>query len=366
LRLSRIEDADNAELVELMAAVLHETGAHNAGRFDAELWAWRYRRLPTGETRVYGLYDEGRLKGYYHAPVYDGWVGERRARIACVQDVAVEGSLRGQGRFRALAEFATADLAGSDIDVIYTFPNERSIHTFLKYNGYHRVRALPTCVLPVRGGGLLPSRLKGPGLVRALDAATDRAMRIFTPRGSAEMKLTVRSAGDAAVAGVFAANEDSPRFRIDRSATYLRWRFEEQPEAKHYVFTADLERADGEAEAGESLAAAIFKVDDIFGSRALMLMDFACRPGGGGALRWLISEAIRAEQEFSGESVDLAFVAAQSAAMASLRRIGFIPVPGVLNPRPLNLLARAGRPQLGATLFEPDNWRVTLADWDVF
>lgn len=367
----RIQPTDHPELIELIGRILRGTGAHNAGRFDGEQWRWRYTSLPSAEARVYGYRDGRELKGYYHAPVYEGMLGGRAARYAVVQDVAIDAAYRGRGCFRELAEYATADLAGSDIDLIYTFPNARSIRTFTKYTGYRAVTALPTYVLPLRSAGLLAGRLGRGALERRTGAAMDMALGLLPGlrhRGGPVRRVALDA---AEVGAVYEAFEPQARFRIARTPEYLAWRFNERLAGEAYVFAAGGEgapKAGGVPRSDDEVAEAvtIFRIDTIFGASALLLMDFAHRPGKEASLLRLILDVARSSEARLGRAVDLVFASGQARFLSSLPGAGFIPVPAWANPRPLNLLARGARRQPGATLFEPDFWHITLADWDVF
>ena len=149
---SELADGDLPDLIDAIAEIGRETGAHNREIMDLDLWKWQYEDLPTGQSHTYIARHEGRIVGYYHIPAYDFLAGDRHLRIGQIQSVAVSPNFRGQGLFRRLADFAH-DAAMADLDLIYTFPNDRSIRTFLKYSDYRTVGALPMYLLALHTAG---------------------------------------------------------------------------------------------------------------------------------------------------------------------------------------------------------------------
>ena len=147
-----------------------------------------------------------------------------------------------------------------------------------------------------------------------------------------------------------------PSNALTRNPDYLAWRFEKRPGARHFYFSI---RSRGEVQ-----AAAIFKLDEMLGNQALVLMDYAFREGKEFALLQLIQHVKRNGRADIGQPFSLIFTAGKSDLMPLLKKIGFVPVPAKFNPRPLDLLVRnlAGASQ---AIFDPANWHVTMADWDV-
>lgn len=174
---------------------------------------------------------------YYHVPVHRGQVeGERRA-FGMVQGVAVSPELRGQGVFRTLAEFATEDLVSSDLDLLYTFPNHRSVGAFVKYNGYVPVKTLRPYVLPVRSAQIFETKLKLGGVERVLGAVADCVFRLPSvplEKGSA---MAQHEEIDDEVAALYAAQQPGLGTALVRDRAYLTWRLVERPNSRHFIFS---------------------------------------------------------------------------------------------------------------------------------
>ncbi len=358
LTFAEIGEGERGALLEQIRAILAETSARGTAGFDEGWWRWQYEALPTGRAHVYAALEDGKVLAYYHVPVYRGVVRGADKTFAVVQGVAVSRKLRGRGVFRRLAEYATARLLDADIDLLYTFPNDKSIHTFVKYNGYEHVATYGAYALPVDGALLLGSRVNLFGLERVAGAALDKALDALGKKLAPSATLRLRDGIGEDVAEVFAAHQRPFGVHLRRDARYLRWRFLERPNSRHLVFALE--------KGGEAAAVAIFKLDEMFGIPALVLMDFACRPGQEADVLQILSAVRRRAREYAGEAVGVMFAAGVDPLLRRLPAIGFVPIPERLNPRPLHLLVKnAGAERLAAP-FAPSAWRATLADWDVF
>ncbi len=356
LKCSRIEDSDVESLQALIGRILHEGESHNAGQFSAALWDWQYRRLPSGEAHVFVIKDGNDIVGYYHAPVYRCRVGGRLEKVAMVQDVATIGAVRGRGVFRRLASYAVSELTKLDIAFIYTFPNARSIRTFLKYTGYEMVLSYDAYVLPVRSRVILDSQLRFPGLNAVAGAMLDTWTRSRCRRMDECGRITVEEQINSEVAALFDSFSRSFQCGLVRDESYLRWRFVDKPESTHYCFSYLVD--------DRVKAAAIFKVDTMFGVPALVLLDFAFAGQSPEKLGTIVGYAARKAHALIEQDIALIFASFSNPALLGKSRFGFLKVPARLNPRPLHLLVNNVK-GLDA-VSNRDSWHATLADWDVF
>ena len=373
---SVVEPGQVPRLVELMAAGLREEGARKADIFNREFWDWQYRRAPAGPAKVYGAFIKGELAGYYHVPLYRMMIGGRVGLAGEIQDVAVRPWAQGRGVFRRLSAFAHADLESSGVDLLYTFPNSRSvhnlvraglraagrsgykfpnsssIHTFLKYDKYKKVRELRSWVAPMDSAAIL--KMKGGRAASWLGAAADRALRLTTARVRAGGSLETRRDFTSEVAGLFAPRPGDSSATLVRDPAYLKWRFFERPGSNYTVVSY--------REGGRVTAAAVFKPEPLFGVPALLMMDHAVLPGKDADMIQLLLRLRDARQDIFPEHFDLILAASAPDFAPNPLLAGFLPIPGPLNPRRINLLARSFSGDTPAA----NLWRVRLSDWDVF
>lgn len=354
LRFCKADESLRPALIERMKEILAGSDAHNAAGFDDTQWRWQYEDLPGGRAAAYLAMSDGEIQGYYHVPFYAGRVRGKPVTFAAVQDVAVSAAMRGQGVFRRLAHYANDDLE-QHADLVITFPNDRSIHTFEKYNGYSRLTTLDAYLLPLRSAQVIQAKRRLAGVEHVLGAIGDTVVRLRSVPRLAGLQIEQLPGATAQLAGLFERHAETWSTGVDRSADYLQWRVFDKPGDPYSVLVS----RDGE---GLS-AAAIFREDHILGCDALVLMDFAFLPDRHAHLLALVQHVKRHAADLFARRPALIFAAGNSRTLGQLRRIGFLKVPASLNPRPLNLLVRDVR--TGDMPMDPADWHITLSDWDV-
>lgn len=358
LRFSRIEPEQQAQLLLEIRNILTEVGAHNVDIYNQTYWDWQYKHLPTGKSYVYAAWDADKIIGYYHVPVYRCSINGEEKLIGNIQDVAVNPNYRGVGLFRQLAEFANKDLDDSEVDLIYTFPNDKSIRTFLKYNKFSVVSAVATYLRPVNSGGILSGKIKLLGLEQIAGWFADAAVDLFSKTiklGNAKIEPITEITDE--VEAVFSAYSSSFVNHLVRDKAWLDWRYLKSARGKHQLF--------GVRESGKLTAVLVLKEDEMLGNPALLIMDFAFLSGCENTLLYLINQ-VRKNPEVTKTKFNLLFVSGIAPALSSFTKIGFYRIPEKANPRVLNLLARTSGSLEEKPLLQEQNWLLTLGDWDVF
>jgi len=342
------------ELLRCIKQILTEGGSHNAAGFNRECWEWQYKNLPTHRSGAFTCLLENKITGYYHAPFYAGQINGKETLFAMVQDVAVKSELRGKGVFRKLAEYSTTQLLASGTNLVYTFPNAQSIRTFLKYGGYQKISSYDTYLLPVKSSEIIESRISWAGIEKLIGSVAD----IFFRRNfklQQDETVTVLREFDDDTANFF--NRFASSFPVSRirSKEYLKWRYMDKPGAKHFVVTLSSSNKIG--------AAAVFKLDKIFGVSAAILLDFAFEQESDMAklLHYVRANSMKVFNQQPG----LIFTAFCCARFLKNKKYGFIKVPQRLNPRPVNLLVK-NISEEESLVMNSSNWFATLGDWDVF
>lgn len=358
LRFSRIEPEQQALLLQEIRHILTEVGAHNVEIYNQAYWDWQYKQLPTGKSYVYAAWDADRIIGYYHVPIYSCRVNGELNLIGNIQDVAVNPNYRGVGLFRKLAEFANEDLDKSDVDLIYTFPNDKSIHTFLKYNDFEVVSSVPTYLRPVRSSGIIRSKINLLGLEKVIGFFADATINLFSKniriKNAFVEKITEVTDEVEALFEQYAASFPA---HLIRDKAWLDWRYLRSARGKHYMLAL--------REAGKMTAVVVMKEDEMLGNPSLLIMDFAHINGKEQSLTYLIDQ-VRKDQSLTGAAFNLMFVSAIAPTLSSLKKIGFVAIPEKVNPRVLNLLSRSCSSLDAKPIQSKDNWLLTLGDWDVF
>lgn len=355
LEFRKIDDAfDTSELLRQIKEILLEGDSHNVGSFSEKTWQWQYKNLPTRDARIYVCTCDGKIVGYYHVPVYKGVGGGQEKKFAMVQDVAVSRSMRGRSVFRKLAEFATDDLANSDINLIYTFPNQKSIHTFLKYNDYQQIYTFDSYLLPLDASAVIKSKLKLFGLENVAGFLADRYFDLRSRKTAKGFEVKRKDRFDEETADLFRRFNSKFEYHLDRSAEYLQWRFFEKPGGKHFLMTLQND--------SQIAAAAVFKIDEILGTKTAVILDYAFESEAQFA-QLLYSVRKNAASLFD-EKISMIFTAFCCDKFLRRKTYGLVKIPQRFNPRPLNLLVR-NITEDEKKISDHRSWLALLSDWDV-
>lgn len=354
LMFSTISDADIVELIRLQKQILTEGESHIAAQFGKPYWNWQYKQLPTQRSEVFICKSNNEIAGYYHAPVYEMQVKGEKKFFAVVQDVAVSDKLRGQGVFRKLAEFATDALIQSGLDAVYTYPNDKSIKTFLKYNSYRTIYTYSSFLLPLDFRKLIRAKVDVPLLA---DIAGSLLNLFFFKRFKAtgHEQFNVLYEANEPIAALFQKFSNSFAVSRMRNAGYLKWRYSQRPDSTYFYLTL--------SEFNELKAVAVFKNDRMLNAEALLLMDFAITDEK--YLHRILKYAAKHANSISKARPAFIFTAYCCHRISNLSKAGFYKVPERMNPRPVHLLVKNIKAD-EQLLFKPENWLATLGDWDVF
>jgi len=302
--------------------------------------------------------DANGLCGYYHAVLQDLHVDGRLVRVAMVQDVGTRASHRGRGVFREMGGYALEALRRRGVEFIYTFPNQKSLPSFVRNHGYTIVARVPVLVRPLDLGRALAerARLGGPGrAIGDAGAAVLRLARARRARLEPGERVEAVDTPPAELQGFALARGGAGTIGLARTPDYLRWRFVASPHRSYRIHVL--------TRAGAARAYLVTRHAEILGAPVALVMDLGHEPGEEPALARLID--LRAlEETRAGRVASVAMCL--GAERRVLRRAGYFPIPERLNPRPFNLLVKDLASTPHPALFDPGRWRITLADWDVY
>lgn len=321
--------------MEASAAGVARLGALFAGNHDpkdARALGWRYLRNPTGRVFVELALDEanGAVAGAYCVSPALFKLGPETVLGVQSIDTLTDSAYRGRGLFQRLAQSSYDRCAAADAALVYGFPNGSSAFGFFERLGWTRMDPVPFLVRPLRLRYLL-ARLGAPPSV--LDRTPRRALigsttDVVPPPGR---ELRVITEFDESFDALWTSFSADVGVAVHRSASYLRWRFSENPIGR-YKTLAIFER-------GELIAYVIFRVAEKHGGRVGYVMELLHRPGRHAdasiALRQALVEMARSEVD-----VVLAWCLEHSANRAAYRRQGFVTLPERVRPIELHFGAR--------------------------
>ena len=355
LEFQKIDDCFKTDdLLQQIKAILIEGDSHNTESFSEKTWEWQYKNLPTRDARIYVCICDEKIVGYYHVPIYEGVVSGENKLFAMVQDVAVSPSMRGRSVFRKLAEFATNDLINSDVNLIYTFPNQKSIHTFLKYNGYKQIYTYDSYLLPLNTSAVIESKFKLFGLEKIAGLLADKYFDFRSYKLPKGFEIKVKNRFDEETSDLFRCFNSHFDCHLNRSVNYLQWRFFEKPGDRHFLITLQNE--------SKPVAAAAFKIDKILETKTAVILDYAFDAEE--HLVQLLYFVRKNAASLFNEKISMIFTSFCCDRFLHRKTYGFIKIPRRFNPRPLNLLVK-NITEDERKVSDHRNWLALLSDWDV-
>ncbi len=309
-----------------------------------EEWRWRFERAPDGPALIHLLEAEGRLVAHIAHVGFPVFVEGRRLRLGHGGDTMVLPGYRGRGGMRELVQGFLACEHGFDLRT--NFPTDRAAVLMESFGGGRHLGRIPRWVrwhaphpaLPV------PARLLiACGTTRAYAAlASWPRLRIpvepLEELGAEVDELAEASAGFA------------PCIRI-RDASYLRWRWLEQPGDRWTIRAA-------RGEGGELRGLSVLGSRESERGRQGLVADVLARDAA--ALRAVLLDAARTLVGRGCLSVACDYLDPRPWARRALYRSGFLPYGTGINVVCGSLSERVGPvpESLGA-------WYLTRGDTDL-
>ena len=356
ITFSRLCDEEQPQLLEAISEIYEETEAHDENGSSPVSWNWQYKHLPSKDSYIYIAKLEKKIIGYYHIPAYEVEIENSIYKIGQIQSVAVLKKYRGENIFQGLAQYANEDI-NQHLDLIYTFPNDKSIHTFTKYNNFSLVAPLPVYILPININKLISSKFKILGKLRIFWGMFEFLFTLLAKKELSRDETIEQCKRFTPELEKFICEfHNKNSINLLRNQDYLNWRYINSPKGKYEIFTLRKNSI--------LKSAVVVKKENLFSVSGLIVMDFVFdHPKD---LQKLLSNLSK-NMFFNEKDVpSFIFISAISKGLNKLKYSGFIPVPQVFIPRKLNLLARWTRKEITNELEKPGSWFVSMGDWDVF
>lgn len=343
--------------VRLLAhSVMGESSGPKANELGEALWLWQYPDSPDGALVVYAE-DQGIVCGYYHAVICRMDFVGRQCLAAMVQDVGTAPSHRRLGIFREMGAFAIERMRERGIEFVYTFPNEKSLPSFVRDHQFAVVARVPVYIAPLHVGALLESRLPLGWPVRLFGrvaGAAYRSVMVKVGREQAMDQVVLLNNGMASQSPLAAFAPPINKLSLCRNTNYLEWRFLRKPGAQYSLW--------GLQQQGHLTAYVVTRTTTLFSTSCLILMDMGCVPGREDALMRLVAGRL---EDARSAKIPLAVTMGLDERLGDFGQLGFLRVPEVFNPRPFNLLVKDLMEPQRQTVIAKKTWHISLADWDV-
>ena len=335
-----------------MKLIAEEVGAQDKTIANRRNWDWRYKELPTGKSHIYLAKENNSVIGYYHIPTYEVFVKNEKKTIGNIQSVAISKSHRNKNLFQKLAKFANQDI-NQHVDLIYTFPNQKSIHTFLKYNDFSTVTMLPLHIRPISVKEFFVKKLKSKFLGSAFGSFIETYSNVKKKKLDEFDLIKELESFDTKIEMLFLKFGSRHDIGLNRNNQFLEWRFKKLLNNKYKIV--------GLSSKSEFVAVAIVKFEYILSEKCLIIMDLAYDKED--SAKKLLSNI---ESLYCNEGLTFIVKSSITVDKDIEKHVGFIKVPSRINPRKLYLLARWTDQKVSNDFLKAAKWYVTFSDWDVF
>jgi len=349
----RLKKKDISGLIKTIKKIKLETKSHNDHLSKLTGWNKRYKLLPSKKSHVYLAKQKQEIIGYYHIPTYDFFVSKKKYKIGSIQDVAVIKKYRKKNIFKRLSNFAILN-STKYLDLMYTFPNKMSIHTFLRYGNFNYLATLPFYIHPINSINLLKSKFNFFGL-NLLAILVDLYFNLFSSNVLKNEKIVIINKLDKSVTNLFEEFSKKHKVYLKRNSQFLNWRYDGFANSPYKIIALKKEN--------QLIALAIIKIDKIFGCNGIIVMDFAYKQLSDFKKILLSMKTLKIP---SYKNPSFILLSALTIEIRKFGKLGFLKIPSFLVPRNLNLLFRSKSKFINNFLKYKKSWLVTLSDWDVF
>jgi hypothetical protein len=172
---------------------------------------WQYYENPSGAAKVWVARESGKIVASYIAIPHRVYANGRVGIGWRVQNVVTLAEHRGQGLYHKLAALAAQELFTGDHPLNFTFPNERSKNGFIR-TGWKAAFRLP---------------LK------------TKALRDSPPSANLSAVVKPLTRFDADSESIWEAYRNRLGFAVERSSSYLNWRYFSNPKSEYSSFRLD-------------------------------------------------------------------------------------------------------------------------------
>lgn len=363
-------EGDERAIIALFEHVFHRTRGPSE---SIEHWRWEFACNPTRPPIIELVWDGAALVGQYAVSPRRVWFCGSELLAALSLDTMTHPDYGRQGIFSASAEACYAQMTERGFAFVYGFPNANSIHGIEKSLRWKTVMPTPVHVKALDLGDYVAGKLGRPQLAPALSKASRLLLRaprvveglverIRDGQGRVESLAVAEFVDFDAIEGIDELWErcrDQHRLWVIRDLAYLRWRYDQRPEAGYSRLAVMDER-------GELAGWAVLGFGERPEGRTCFIMDVLVDAAVTGAMAILLGRIEDVARE-RGCALICAMVGSGSRWRADFLRRAYLPLPEWLFPQELYFGARvmANRDIDRTLLLHPESWQLGWGDIDV-
>ncbi len=344
------EDGDETQILNLRRVVF---GDLDPVRLKRSTWQWQFQNNPAGPGFCFLAEANGIIVGQYAAIPTRFFIEGKETLLAFSCDTMIHPQYRGQGMFSALArELYNFMETHCGINVVWGFPNDRSLPGFTGRLGWRMLPVLPLMVMPINPFKMLYHSIpllnrrgktsQGPKKTRAVFKFSSRLAGLhMDPIHTFDEAFDDLWKNHAAMA---------PVIQI-RDRRYLQWRYLSVPEFHYRPFAIRRH--------GRLLGYMVLRMMALKGQVFGVLVDlFPFSFGSDSVRNEIFSLARQYVKAHGGDFLTCLFPRAKT---KILKRAGFRTAPEIINPKTWHIGYRHPRANPLNTL----DWHIAYGDTDV-
>ena len=352
IKYLKISSSDETKLLEAIEKITIETKAHDQNSNDILNWSWKFKSLPSQLSYIYIAKLNKKIIGYYHIPIFNFIYNKQVIKIGNVQSVAVLKEFRNKGVFEKLSKYANDDIE-KHVELLYTFPNDKSIHTFLKYNSYKFIKTLPVYIFPINFVTVL--NLKLPSLVSKIFSKMLKILsnlkKYKINRNEIIYNTEILSYENLEL---FKYYNSRFKYHLLRDKKFLKWKYVDSVKSKYFCISYIKDN--------NIQASVVLKFDKMFDNNCIIVMDYAY-------INILSMKKLLSNLEevdlIRSRKPSFVMLTGLSEDLRAISNCGFFKVPKFLIPRKLNLLIKSCSKNIMPNKLNTEDWYISLSDWDV-
>jgi len=321
--------------------------------FDEAVWKWQFEGALARPGHIYFAERGDSLVGQYATVPVRMRIRGKVVRASLSLDTMTHPAYRRQGIFLALAREVYRDTGTRGVDLVYGFPNERSLHGFIADLDFSILENLAAMTRPVCIDRALQEKtripLVGAFIGRPLEAVFNAlcSMRSKNPA----IRIDYASEFPEAVTALF--DECARKFEnlTVRDYEYLHWRYDRNPRHSYEIILGYRGgRLAGYCVTGET---------ERKGLRVGLVVDILSDPEDRELAAFLVTAALETMKR-AKMHIASCLLPSKSPYRPILRRLGFL-----IPMRRFPFIVRANSQSLPAgALADTAGWHITFGDGD--